>query len=289
MRRCFLYLTGLLVILYCFLAHKNGFNFDKVLSCDTFQSEWAVSSPAFLSDIFSQPFIYLTSGSQSYVFISQDQKYVIKFLKKKHMNPKKWLKYIDLPVLSNYRYKKVDKREENLKRTFDVIKTAFDEFKEDVGLVYIHLNPSHDLKIHLPLLYKDKELRANLDELPFLVQEKAELLYPRLTCMMENNNTAGTVNAIRSLFNLIQNRGERGFVDLDGCFSNNYGFIGDRAVQIDIGCLVPTCNQSSAIQEIRQIGESLKKQIASQYPQLLPDLENLISEFSFEDQKSSIY
>lgn len=279
MRRCFLYLTGLLVILYCFLAHKNGFNFDKVLSCDTFQSEWAVSSPAFLSDIFSQPFIYLTSGSQSYVFISQDQKYVIKFFKNNRLTPKKWLKHIDLPGLSALRYEKVVKREENLKRQFDLIKSIFDQCKEDVGLVYVHLNPSKDLKIHLPLLYQGQKFQVDLDEYPFLLQERAELIYPRLTRLMKDHDRAGAVNAMRALLNLIRNRSERGFEDFDNGYSKNYGYIGERAIQIDIGFLAPSTNRSSPVHEIQKVGEMLKGWVESNCPDLLPDLENLMSEF----------
>src|ERR1700722_2869530 len=57
-----------------------------------FNSKWEVSSPspeqkALIDKILSQNFTYLGKGAQSYAFESQDQKFVLKFFKFKHIKP----------------------------------------------------------------------------------------------------------------------------------------------------------------------------------------------------------
>ncbi len=214
----------LLVILggvFWFVNHKSlGFSADKVSLSLPFNPEWEVPPPsAELKDrLFCQHYRYLASGSQSYAFISEDSKYVIKFFRMKHLDPEK---------------KK--RGQENLLLTFKAHKMAFDELKEESGLVYLHLNKTKDLRAVLTVFDKmGRAHKIDLDQTEFVVQEKAELIFSHMKRLHDPKQVD---QATAAVLDLIRRRIKKGFADADKAVSHNYGFVGDRPIHLDIGRL----------------------------------------------------
>src|SRR5689334_14456085 len=58
----------------------SDFSYNPALETDPLSTEEQQQ----LDRILSQPFRYLSAGSQSYAFVSEDGKYVIKFFRMKH-------------------------------------------------------------------------------------------------------------------------------------------------------------------------------------------------------------
>jgi hypothetical protein len=260
-----------LALIYLFKSQPD-LGLNKITTSIKSREEWAISlSPelsAVLDEIFSQPFTFLASGTQSYAFVSQDQQYVLKFFKMKHLTPEAWLKYA--------RRNKSAKREQKVSQTFGMLKAAYQELKDETGLVFVHLNKSKDLKKQVRLISRNgKEYALSLEAVPFILQKRAELIYPHLAKLMDHGEKLAATRCLHSFLNLIWTRELRGFVDRDQSISKNYGFIGEKAVQIDIGNLA----RKEWIEEERQPQQEIDRVVAKtepwireNYPELLADL-----------------
>ena len=68
----------------------KGFCLQKIFSKTPLLEKEPFFSPSELSNIqsvLSQPYFFLKKGQQCYVFVSQDQKYILKFLKWSQIEP----------------------------------------------------------------------------------------------------------------------------------------------------------------------------------------------------------
>jgi hypothetical protein len=78
-------------------------------------------------EILKQPFYYLARGGQSFVFVSEDQKYVIKFFKN---SPNAFVPLKKIP------HKKISK----LIRDIEGYLLAFERIPEESGLIFLKLD-----------------------------------------------------------------------------------------------------------------------------------------------------
>ncbi len=207
-----------------------NFSLSRISAELPYHPEWDVEPPSVDMDpIFSQKFYYLASGSQSYAFESADGKYVLKFFKMKHLLPS---------FRDNFRTGIVERRMKNLQAIFDAHKNSYEHLREETGLVFLHLNSTKDM--HRTITISDRLHRrhtVDLDNYAFLVQEKAELIFTRMERLLKSGDIKGVQQAYASTCSLVKQRIAKGFADQDKAVSHNYGFIGDRPVQFDIGRL----------------------------------------------------
>jgi hypothetical protein len=263
-------------------AHRTKFRHSPgEITTSYSSSEWDISSslvedPQLIDQILNQKFTYFNKGSQAYVYLSEDKKYVLKFLKQNKLQPDTWLAYI--PLSFNPHYKRACFLEAKRICTFQAIKTAFTDFKEETGLLYVHLNRSNHLDKNIILFDKKGKLHnVNLDKTSFLIQKKANLIYVRITELMAEGNIEGAKGVITSVFSLIDRLGKRGVVDNDPILRKNFGLIDDKAVQIDIGRMRidPLRAENLAYKaEVASITTSFKKWVGKNYPELLPHFED---------------
>ncbi len=217
---------------YAYHSKVFGFSVAKITSDFSCRAEWEApplseEEQKRLNQILSQPFHYLGAGSQSYAFVSQDGKAVLKFFRMKHQ-------IYHLKDL--WRGDRSQERKENLFSIYDSHKLAFEEMKEDAGLIYIHLNKTNHL--HKKVQVVDRLHRTywvDLDKVEFVLQEKAELIFDRLKSLMQQNNKAAVNDALVQFMYLIRRRIDKGIADHDKAVKHNFGFIGDRPIQIDVG------------------------------------------------------
>ncbi len=182
-----------------------------------------------LEPIFSQSYSYLASGSQSYAFVSQDGRYVTKFFRMHHLTPR----WYDV-----FRPTKAVKKCQSLQKVFGAYQLAYDKMREDAGLLYLHLHPTSHLQKKLNMIdKKGREHSIELDEVPFVIQERAELIFSRLQRLLQTESRQALQSAVDAVKNLIQRRAQKGIFDRDQGVTNNFGFVGDRVIQIDIGRL----------------------------------------------------
>lgn len=183
------------------------FSVKKITSTLTYHPEWETAPPSI--NLFDQNYSYLASGAQVYAFASDDGKYVIKFFR-------------------------MEEEEQNLPAIFNAYKLAYDELREESGLVYIHLNKTNCLQKKLCVIDRLGRTHViDLDKTEFIVQEKAELIFTRLSKLLGDKEA--TQKSVDAVLGLVQRRIEKGFADQDKAVSHNYGFVGDRPIHLDIG------------------------------------------------------
>lgn len=253
----------------------EGFALYKICSDLPFCKEWEtleLPNEKVLS-LFDQPFHYLAKGAQSYVFISEDKNTVIKFFRLYHLRPPLWLSFLSFPYpFQLYKIQKMlDKRQELIK-DFSSYKIAFDEMKEQTGLLYLHLNKTACLNKKLTF-YDKIGIRhiVDLDQMEFLVQKKASLVFPAIEHLMQTEGLSSAKEAITALVNLLLYRCKIGIFDKDPDLNTNFGFFGTTPLQIDIGRFqhCPTIKGiDSHHDEIIRITDNFRQWLDQHYPPL---------------------
>jgi hypothetical protein len=241
-----------------------------------------------LRSILNQPFTYLGRGAQCYAFLSQDQKYVLKFIRFDHLRPSFWLTHLPVPsFLKSYRDKKILLSQEKTARTFESYKIAYQDLKEESGLISVHLHPSDDLNLHTAIIDKIGIAHPlDMDSMQFILQRRARLIYPTISQMMENKCSEQAQDALKELLTLLAARCKKGIADKDPDIRTNFGFIQDRPIQIDVGRFSrQTCEHDDAYyrNEIMRITDQFNAWLKHKYPELSIYLQEQICTLSFNE------
>ncbi len=288
---------GGLILLQRFCHQQtDGFSRYKISSDLTFHPEWQTAPLSAheqeqLSIILSQPFEYLTKGAQSYVFLSRDQRYVLKFFRIYHLQPPFWVTHLKWPrFLQSYKESKILRKSEELHKDFASYKIAYDQLRKETGMLYLHLNKTDSLK--QTLTFYDKigiQHRVDLDQMEFLVQRRAELVYPALAKMVEMEGIEAAKDALSRLISLLCLRSTKGIDDKDPDLNTNFGFIGHTPLQIDIGRFrienATVHEEKVDRNEIIRITDNLNQWLQIRYPELSRHLESAIAQIpSYHDK-----
>jgi len=252
----------------------EGFTILRIASDRPYNPDWKTNEPATVQQALNQKFRYFGCGGQVFVFFSEDEKYVLKFFKQKSYNSPLWIHC--LPDFLPYKKKKIAAKEARFHRDFKSYKLASDQIREHTGTLYAHLNKTGHLKTQFVLIDKlGIEHALNADEFDFVLQERAEMVEPRLEHLMKNHDVEGAKKAISSLLEMITDRTRKGVIDRYPNLFKNFGFIGNRAVELDIGRFMPGHKQEGLPRLRLEFGRWLK----SRYPELAEHWEEEFSRF----------
>lgn len=190
-----------------------------------------------LDRALSQKYHYLARGNQAFAFLSEDGRYVLKFFKQKLFEPPLFWKLAPSAWLKEgRRAKKIWKKEDKLRRDFESYRMAFDELKEETGLILVHLNTTDWIGRNVSITDKIHiEHSIPLDDFNFIIQKRADLVYPTIDRLMAEGNINAAKDALSSILQLFASRCQKGISDSDPDLDKNFGFIDGRAIQIDIG------------------------------------------------------
>ena len=234
-----------------FCAYQTDeFALVKIKSNLSFHPEWEVECAPPNAPL-SQSYKYLGKGAQVFAFVSQDGNYVIKFFrhhKTRHplepinkFLPQKWRKRL---------MQTIKKRGEKRMKDFLSYKLAFNELREETGLLYLHLNKTDSLNTHLTLFDKIGVRHfVDLDHMEFLIQKKAKPLYTALETWIENGEEEKAMKALSSLVYLLKCRRAKGIFDKDPDLMTNFGVIGCDAIQFDIGRFKKETTTNTSVKE----------------------------------------
>ncbi|KIC71371.1 hypothetical protein [Candidatus Protochlamydia amoebophila] len=230
--RGYFYLTG-------------GFTLANITSNFPFNPQWEVKSfPAeeqiqFLP-IFDQPYHYLGKGCQSYVFLSEDGRYVIKFFKYQRFRLQPWLLYAPpLPAIIQYRKEKEKKKWDKLDGFVKSWKVAFENLKQETGLIFVHLNKTENLQKQLVIYDKiGRRHQIDLDQMEFCVQCRATMLCDKLLEFKSQKQDQQAKLLIVNLLKLILSEYHRGLADNDHALMQNTGVVNEMPIHIDVGQFV---------------------------------------------------
>jgi len=220
----------------CHLA-SDGFAITRISHNISASVEAEKTVPSELTTILSQPFSYLASGAQSYVFVSQDDRYVMKFFKFHHLRIPPWIDALPTPTfLKAYKAHKVLKKETALQKTLQSYQIAHNLFSSHTALVYLHLHQTDHLHQTLHLIDKiGIHYKLDADALIFAIQQKGKPLYEGLRAYIKQGHLDQAKMIISDVLQIIFERCKQGVGDLDPDFQTNFGIIDGRVKQFDVG------------------------------------------------------
>ena len=242
MHRFFSFLLSLFLIALGFaivgdFCHQktHGFTLQKIVSSKKEISEKSPLSSQELHSIqkaLNQPFRFLSKGHQCYAFISQDEKYILKFLRWNKIEPPFWTEYLP----PNWTHKFYQDRKEKKSLDFASYEIAFNELKEETGVLYLHLEKTKFLNTSL-CLYDAIKVRYFLpsDDVEFILQKKVDLFPSYLE--KNKKNTEELYSFFSKLTSLLSLRYQKGIHDSDISLEYNMGVIDGNPILFDIGNL----------------------------------------------------
>ncbi|NGX39058.1 MAG: hypothetical protein KR126chlam1_00378 [Chlamydiae bacterium] len=236
-----------LSFLFCFAAlclytfcrsQTDGFTIAKIRSSPSFSFSCPPKqAEEFSPKIFEQPFFYLGSGAQTFAFVSEDGKYVLKlFSHHKGRHPLQGIAFALPPPWKKRLEATVAKRERRLINNFNGYAIASEYFFDESGLLYLHLAKGNELQKTVTLYDKIGVVhKIDLDEVEFVLQKKADLIYPTLALWIAEESLEKSEQALTELVALLHTRGRRGIYDKDPDLETNFGFVDSVPIQFDTG------------------------------------------------------
>lgn len=204
---CFLSIPTLFKQITC------GFKIAKLSQATSYTKEWDLVSDLSeeeLYQVLSQPFVYLDRGAQSYVFSSQDDRYVLKLYR--------------IP------------RGSSLSSLFSASILAYKKAKEETGLMFVHLNRTENtlptITVRAPT---GRTFQIALDHYHFALQKKAVPFQKALAEARSSGDAALVQKRLDAWVHLLDGRIAKGIYNTDTAFYRNGGFLGDKAIEIDFG------------------------------------------------------
>jgi len=277
----------------------HGFYLQKIFATDI-PSSWQTLPPdADVLKRLDQPYYFLGAGSECFAFFSADGKSVIKFFKLDKLRPVYLLRglfiedHSDWAEESSFSFVKrvLGMRAFRIQRTFNSLKLSHDYLKEETGILYLHLNLQNivDKKF---TLYDPCGIAHTIDlnQTHFYIQESATSLTEHLLSLKEKGEWEEACRSIDSLCALIVQRAKKGFADRDPRIKN-FGFIGQRALEIDTGSFIPAMQMKepqSCRQELFYATRELDEWAQKNYPDLAIylslHLENLLKWYTLSNE-----
>lgn len=215
-----LIIASMLLLPVCAKRLTDGFRLEKMKLELPYNPEWATEVQEEVTCLLNQPFTYLNKGAQSYVFVSADGQYVIKLFR-----------FDKVPLFSPPNdFERINKANS----LFSSCLLAYKHYREETGLIFLHLNLTTN---KLPILHcRDalgRSYRIPLDLCRFAIQRKVQVFDQALLEASQNPDLMK--KRIDSFFTLIKGRILLGIINTDANITRNFGFLGDRAVEIDFG------------------------------------------------------
>ena len=227
---------------------------------------------AFLA--LSQPYTYLSSGSQCYVFKSQDNRFVLKFFK-----DKKWLtkcilsKLPPFVFINKYRERRIARIERTLRRTLESSLVSFTIFKNETGTIYTNLSSKNPIGSNVTVTDRLGLMHVlDLSEIPFIIQYRAQPVDTFLLKQRSEGSTTEAKKAIDLLLNFKLHQSYKGFNDKDPHPIRNFGFLNDQVIEIDNGGFYLVNKKdfdSSYSHEVQIFGQKLLVWLEKNYPELI--------------------
>lgn len=199
--------------------------------------------------ILDQPFSYLDKGRQFYAFESADGKYVLKFIKCQRFNE------FDFPFIKEMRKVRVKEKQQRLKALFQSCQLSLDPLSDLTGVLFTHLVNKPEVEKKVTLIDRvGFQHVINIDEAPFVLQYRAQKVIPTF-----ENEIGKEYERIDQIIHLFVNRAKRFVIDTDGGIfvRDNIGFLGERAVFIDIGTFIKS-EQSMTRKQLTEDFEKLQ-------------------------------
>jgi hypothetical protein len=228
-KQAFIILSIFFVALFAFQEFTGEFSPDALLIAEG-KGEEATSLPATV-------FRYYRRGNQTFVFLSEDQKWVLKLFKGKFLNRSLLSKCLPpMTCFESLRYFSGEQKDKRMERTFAAYRLAWEKNRTNCALCSVHLEKTEHLNTNCTLIDAwGKRYAIDLNDYVFVVQLKMETTQARWLRLLHKKNLFQIKEDIKELFSLYKSEADAGIFDRDRNLMINTGFYQGRAVRLDVG------------------------------------------------------
>ncbi len=255
----------------------QGFRLHLVLSNLPNDPRWELpplsqEAMATLEHRLDQPFTLLGTGGWCFAFLGADQHTVLKFYKHTHLSL--------LNALKELSFKKFLLKSPSWPQNtpyfqefnFTSCALLYTKLKSRTGLLYAHLNKTEGLFKPVTLIDNlgVKHL-VELDHTEFVVQEKAELIIPYLEQLVKEGKIDLAKNSIDDIIQCLLELYKAGLRDVDVSFRNNFGYVDNKAVALDLSSFVYD-KTLEGVDDYRMMVQTKTKRLAHYLKKYQPEL-----------------
>lgn len=220
-------------------------------------------------------FHYLSSGSQCFVFVSDDGQYVLKLFKNYRWKTPYIFKVLpNISFFSRMKERLCNKKTIGITKTYHSAKLSYTELKKKSGLIYLQLN-THPQKSKNIILYNrlKKKYILDISQVPFALQFYAKPVSQVLLSYKKANDLDNAKKCIDQLINYALQRRTLNITDSDPHFINNFGYINNQPISLDIGGLLIDPKKDHYYfytKELQKMSDKIIPWAHRNYPELEP-------------------
>jgi len=215
---------------------KDGFNVNRLHYSLPFDQKLQNENVDRLSVLLNDSYHYLGRGRQCYVFASSDGRYVLKLPRfDRYCLPFFW-QAMPSSFMSSYKKSLYDGRQERLVFTLESFRIAANLLQEETAVVYLHLHRTNSLPRQFVIYDRlNRPFAIDLNQTAFALQEKKAIMMPLCIKAFKDRNSKAAKKMLLSFLEIIDVRAQKGIFNRDPSFLKNFGWDGEKSVQIDIG------------------------------------------------------
>jgi len=281
--RFLLLLISIAILSKLWINYSSSFRVDKIKPKNFFVNHFDVKllDDENLDPIFNQNYKFLAKGRQSFVFVSSDDKYVIKFFRFHRYRLPIFCNFIKFFSLGN-RYSQNLQNEiyDCYLQTMNSYKLVYERLKDQTATVYVHLNKTNNLNKKLKITDKFKNSYVlDLDSMGFVVQKKAQSFQKALLDAKSDETKLNSL--ITAFFDNLDYMYKQKIINKDRHVLQNLGVIDNsKVVEIDIGrlCKKNNFNKEKVKKEALHYTTYLKRWIAKNVPEALSIVDDRLNQ-----------
>lgn len=234
--------------------------------------------------ILQQNFYYLDAGHQTYAFLSEDKKYVLKLFKKDYLTRSPLVNILPpvYPFRTLFLHRGISK-ETRINKLIRGYSLAITLDMENSGLLFLNLSPENPSFQKVQLFNGlGRKLDIDINPLIFALQKKAVPTKKVLSDLLSKGDIENAKLLINKLIDLYISQYQKGIFDHDHNFLDNTGFVDDTPIRVDVGKieLKPDIKEKSVyMKDLRKlIDKRLLPWIQKNYPQYYEDIKDTFLE-----------
>lgn len=281
LRRKLFWLLALALALFgaarLYYALTDDFRLSNIAYEMPYQQAWEFPTPsaaeeAYVAALLSQKYHYIGKGAQSYAFASDDDRYVLKFFKFKHLRPS-WFQQLLPPFgpLKAFKENQAARKRRKLYGVFEGYKLAYDVDRAESGLLFVQLNAVNNPARSVTVVDKIGLSRTvALANVPFILQDKGKTLRQVVKELLARGDVATARTRFNQILDMYAQEYAKGVFDHDHGVMCNTGFVGERPLHLDVGKLMRNegMRQSFAARhDIMLVVDTMEAWVKKHYPE----------------------
>ena len=266
------------------VIYSSSFRLDKIEPKELFLNHFEINilENKDLGKILNQKYKFLSKGRQSFVFVSDDNRYVLKLFRFHRYRPSIFCNLISsFEIAKKYTKKNQDEKNDLYYESMNSYKIAYEKLKDETATIYVHLNKTNNLNRKLKIEDKFRNTHIiDLNEVGFVVQKKAFSFKKALLNAKDDKKTFETL--LNSFFDNLQSIYSKNLLNKDRHVIQNLGVIDERVVEVDIGRFIikNDFNESKIKEEAYHYTTYLKKWLLKNFPDSIEFLDEKLLELT---------